>query len=103
MKQLYIHVVKIESGRQQADFFTKGLPTEKCTNVRKQLMGWHSSLEWERVSDMRGGTSDMGEAARLFQRILDGDPMMSPSGSQIVAQGARIEDVQQQKKGQEHC
>jgi len=59
VKQLYIHVVKIESERQQADIFTKGLPAEKFTNVRKQSMGWHSSLELEGVSDMRGGTPDM--------------------------------------------
>lgn len=35
-----IHIKKIESDRQKADIFTKGLPAETFRKIRLILMGW---------------------------------------------------------------
>jgi len=40
LKPENIRVLKVESKRQLADIFTKGLPKSTFENIREQLMGW---------------------------------------------------------------
>jgi len=40
LKPVNIRVLKVESKRQLADTFTKGLPKSTFENIREHLMGW---------------------------------------------------------------